>query len=75
MTPRDEWAQDALNDKDDQAGWEATRNEALGLDVGFVSEAEQIATWAAERAPVMADCPSETEWRRGSLLRREDDAA
>ncbi len=54
-TERDDWAADALNDRDDQAAWEASRNLDLGLPPGWVSRAEMVAAWADERARVEAD--------------------
>ena len=56
---RNEVAADALTAADDEAdwraGWEAQRNVDLGLDCGWVSDAEQQARWAADRAAVMAE--------------------
>lgn len=51
---RNEWIADALNERDDRAEWEAQRNADLGLDVGWVSTAEMVASLAAERAEVEA---------------------
>ncbi len=52
---RDDWAADALTDRDDQAAWEAQRNDDLGLTPGWVSRVEMVAAWADERAQVEAD--------------------
>jgi hypothetical protein len=53
-----EWASEALTAADDEAewraAWEQQRNCDLGLDVGWCSEREQIESWAADRAAVMA---------------------
>jgi hypothetical protein len=64
---RNEWASDALTAADDEAAWragyEAQRDVDLGLDVRAVSEREQIESWAADRAAVMAEYdPRDFRW-------------
>ncbi len=49
-----EWAADALNDRDEQAAWEQQRNDDLVLGGRCVSTAEMMRRWAAERAAVEA---------------------
>ena len=53
---RNEWIADALTATDDEADWragyEAQRDVDLGLDCGWVSDAEQQARWAADRRAV-----------------------
>jgi hypothetical protein len=56
---RSEWIAGRLTDRGDEAEWraayEAQRVVDLGLDAGWVSVREQIESWAADRAAVMAE--------------------
>ena len=51
---RNEWAAEALMDGDEQAAWDQSRNVDLGLEPGWISDAEQRAWWASDRAAVEA---------------------
>ena len=64
---RNEWISESLADDDDEADWragyETQRNIDLGLDCSWVSDAEQQARWAADRAAVMAEYdPRDFRW-------------
>jgi hypothetical protein len=64
---RSEWIAGRLTTADEEADFrehfEAQRAVDLGLDVGWCSEREQIESWAAERAAVMAEYdPRDFRW-------------
>lgn len=51
---RSEYMEGRLVTADEEAAYEASRNDGLGLEPGWVSDEEMEARWAAERAAAMA---------------------